>query len=106
MPGGSIVMSRNELAVFDGSGSLAQRVRLSSKPITIGRHPDNDIAIRDELASRFHCTIEPAGGGAWRVRDLGSRNGTRVNDAAIEDRPLPPGDRVQVGRHVFVMGAG
>ncbi|MGP1309749.1 MAG: ATPase, T2SS/T4P/T4SS family [Phycisphaerales bacterium] len=98
-------MSRNELAVFDGSGSLAQRVRLAGKPITIGRHPDNDIVIRDELASRFHCTIEPDSSGAWRVRDLGSRNGTRVNDSAIEDRPLRQGDRVQVGRHVFVLEA-
>jgi general secretion pathway protein E len=98
-------MSRNELAVFDGGGSLAQRVRLSSKAITIGRHPDNDIPIKDELASRFHCTIEPDTAGHWRVRDLGSRNGTRVNDAAIEDRPLRPGDRVQIGRHVFVMEA-
>jgi general secretion pathway protein E len=96
-------MVRNELAVFDGGGSLAQRVRLSSKAITIGRHPDNDIPIKDELASRFHCTIEPDTAGNWRVRDLGSRNGTRVNDTAIQDRPLRPGDRVQVGRHVFVM---
>jgi general secretion pathway protein E len=91
--------------VFDGGGSLAQRVRLSSKAITIGRHPDNDIPIKDELASRFHCTIEPDSSGNWRVRDLGSRNGTRVNDAAIEDRPLRPGDRVQIGRYVFVMEA-
>lgn len=98
-------MVRNELAVFDGSGSLAQRVRLSSKPITIGRHPDNDLAIKDELASRFHCTIEPDGSGGWRVRDLGSRNGTRVNDAAVTDKALRAGDRVQVGRHVFVMEA-
>jgi general secretion pathway protein E len=96
-------MFRSELAVFDGGGALTQRVKLSNKAVTIGRHPDNDIPIRDELASRFHCTIEPDGKGQWRVRDLGSRNGTRVNDAPIEDRPLRAGDRVQVGRHVFVM---
>lgn len=96
-------MTRNELAVFDASGSLVQRVRLASKAITIGRHPDNDVPIKDELASRFHCTVEPDGNGGYRARDLGSRNGTRVNDLPVEDRPLRPGDRIQVGRHVFVV---
>ena len=96
-------MARFELAIFDPNGSLAHRLRLGAKAITIGRHPDNDIPIKDELASRFHCTVEPDGNGGYRARDLGSRNGTRINDMPVEDRPLRQGDRIQVGRHVFVV---
>ncbi|MBX3353931.1 MAG: Flp pilus assembly complex ATPase component TadA [Phycisphaeraceae bacterium] len=96
-------MSGFELAIFDPNGSLSQRLRLGAKAITIGRHPDNDVPIKDELASRFHCTVEPDGKGGYRARDLGSRNGTRVNDQPAEDRTLKQGDRIQIGRHVFVM---
>jgi len=74
---------------------------LRDQPVAIGRHPDNDIVIQDDLASRFHCVVEPNGGKGYRVRDLGSRNGTKVNEEGITDALLKPGDLLQVGGHVF-----
>lgn len=79
----------------------AEEVTLAESPIAIGRHPDNDIVVRDDLASRFHCVIEPAPGKGYRVRDLGSRNGTRVNEEAIEQTILQPGDVIQIGSAAF-----
>jgi len=83
----------------------AEPIPLSNRPLTIGRHPDNDLVIRDDRASRFHCVIEPSEQGAW-VRDLGSRNGTKVNEEPIDEAALMAGDRIRIGSTVFVLQAG
>lgn len=102
-------MSGFQLTMLDKQGQAGGRIALADRPIGIGRHPDNDIAINDDLASRFHCVIEPVqangGGQTWKVRDLGSRNGTRVNNEKIADAALMPGDQIRVGGHVFVIEA-
>lgn len=96
-------MSGFQLTLLDKAGRAESHVALVDRPIGIGRHPENDIAINDDLASRFHCTIEPDGRGGWKVRDLGSRNGTRVNNEKIADASLMPGDQIRVGGHVFLV---
>ncbi|MEM8757110.1 MAG: ATPase, T2SS/T4P/T4SS family [Planctomycetota bacterium] len=78
-------------------------VRIGEDPVTIGRHPDNAIRLKDEKASRFHCVIEASGPGKLTIRDLGSRNGTKVNKKRIEARRLSEGDVVKVGSHEFVV---
>jgi general secretion pathway protein E len=78
-------------------------IALAAEPVTIGRHPDNTICIKDEKASRFHCVIEPDGNGGWRVRDLESRNGTKVNGSRMDQAPLAAGDLVKVGDHEFAV---
>ena len=74
---------------------------LTNASIGIGRHPDNDILIRDDLASRFHCVIEPNDDGQLCIRDLGSRNGTKRNGQRISEVLLSHGDIFSVGAHVF-----
>ena len=54
-------------------------------PLTIGRSPECDIAVKDILLSRKHCLIEQVDG-QWVASDLGSKNGTIVNGAKIEGR--------------------
>ncbi len=86
------------LEIISAEGS--QRRELGAKALTIGRHTDNLIVITDEQASRYHCVVEKAGDG-FRVRDLKSKNGTRVNDVRIESAMLKPGDTIQVGKIQF-----
>lgn len=74
---------------------------LGAEAITLGRHPDNTFPLKDERASRFHCVIEPDGSGAFRVRDLGSRNGTKVNGERVEHATVVSGDVIKVGTHEF-----
>ena len=72
--------------------------------LTVGRLPDNTLVIADEKASRHHCVIEPMEGG-FRVRDLGSSNGTKLNDAELKPgvrSPLKHGDELRVGRHTVI----
>lgn len=76
-------------------------IRLDEDPITIGRHPDNRLRIKDDMASRHHCIIEPFENGQFRVRDLGSRNGTKVNGQKIDEAMLQPGDLIQIGQLRF-----
>ncbi len=73
-------------------------------PVTIGRGPDNTLPIIDERASRAHCVVERDSRGVWIVRDLGSRNGTKVNELKIEgQQDLRPGDVIRVGSHEFMV---
>ena len=74
----------------------SKRVELDSDPISIGRLPDNQLHIPDEGLSRNHAVIEPYGEG-WRIRDLGSRNGTKVNGGKVAEARLRNGDVVRLG---------
>ena len=55
--------------------------------VTIGSHPSNELVLTDSTVSRTHCEIELCDGLAV-VRDLSSRNGTRVDGVHIETARL------------------
>jgi MoxR-like ATPase len=75
---------------------------LGDRPVVIGRDPQADIVLHpDSAASRRHAEIYPDGRG-WRIRDLGSVNGTIVNGGKLKDEPLMDKDEVVVGDNVFV----
>src|SRR4051812_12527454 len=84
-----------------------RQVPVGDKPMTIGRHPENLVVISDPASSRRHCVIERNGNG-WRLRDLNSSNGTRLNGIVIETSRILPGDIVTIGgtRIVLVAPAG
>jgi pSer/pThr/pTyr-binding forkhead associated (FHA) protein len=65
-------------------------------PITLGRSSDCDLRLPDADTSRRHARIAYESG-RFVVRDLASTNGTLVNGERIEQHPLVPGDRIQVG---------
>lgn len=63
----------------------------------IGRHPEQSIQVLDRLVSKAHLVIRQVEGG-WEVEDLGSLNGTYVNDERIEGKmPLCDRDVVRIG---------
>jgi pSer/pThr/pTyr-binding forkhead associated (FHA) protein len=60
--------------------------------------------VPEPSVSRQHAELRRAGG-AWLLRDLGSRNGTRVNGMRVsEEVEVRPGDRVSFGGAPFVLG--
>lgn len=86
------------LIVSDGT---QQRIVELTDPVTsIGRSTENKIALDDKQCSRRHCQVERTDQG-YKLVDLESRNGTRVNDRQVNQALLRPGDRIQVGRHVL-----
>jgi Nif-specific regulatory protein len=65
---------------------------------TLGRAATNRIVLKDELCSREHAEIFHAAG-RWRVRDMDSLNGSRLNgDKLNKESELSPGDEVHLGR--------
>ena len=64
--------------------------------ITIGRAPDNMIIIDDPSVSSRHAQLELSGE-TYRIKDLGSTNGTRVNGTPITETMLRFDDRVRFG---------
>src|SRR5207248_5270596 len=54
--------------------------------------------IHDILLSRKHCRLEPSADGRWTVSDLGSKNGTFVDERRVERHALGDGEVIQVGK--------
>ena len=68
----------------------------------LGRSPKNRIVLQDDLCSRDHAEISYADQ-SWYVRDLGSLNGSRLNNKPlIGEAQLDSGDEVQFGRGKFL----
>ncbi len=97
-------MATFTLTSNDGRGHL---LTMGAKPITIGRNADNVLPLADDMASRasrYHAVIEPDGNGGYVVKDLGSRNGTRLNQNKLAmPTPLSPGDVIKIGSHSFAI---
>lgn len=65
--------------------------------LRIGRGPGNDVTLADEEVSRHHARVWIQGGQVY-IQDLGSTNGTFVNEVKIGGpQVLWPGDRVRIG---------
>lgn len=87
---------------FQKPNGTIMEVPLTQQPLTIGRSPKADIIIDDEKASRMHCGIRWVDD-AYVAKDLGSKNGTFLNDERIEAETLQAGDKIRVGGTVFTL---
>lgn len=90
------------LAVQEGT-ARGKRVAVHHEPLVIGRSSDSDLQIPHRAVSRHHCAIW-LDGDRYRIRDLGSTNRTRVNDAAVQETELHDGDRIVLGDSVLQFG--
>ena len=69
---------------------------------TIGRHPDQSLQLLDRMISKEHAEITLNADGEYVLRDVGSRNGTTVNDESVEvPRVLRNGDEIGLGNHIL-----
>jgi len=87
------------LVVIYGS-ELGKKYNLNSSSLVIGRSSKCDIQIDQESISRNHSKIVNTGKSIL-VRDLGSTNGTYVNDEPIDEYVLRDGDLIKIGRTIF-----
>lgn len=88
-------MPATDQAAVHGGGAHGC-VAYSGAQLRLGRHPGNDLVLDDPNVSRFHAVIEPHPGGV-RVRDLDSRNGTRVDGTCVQVGPLHAGAEIGIG---------
>lgn len=84
---------------FEQSEQVLKEVVLTQAATTIGRLPDNNVQIDNLAVSGHHAKI------SWEqdhyvVEDLGSLNGTYVNNARVGKAALKHGDQVKIGKHL------
>jgi diguanylate cyclase (GGDEF)-like protein len=93
--------------IYPPGPDAGRRYQLADRALLIGRADDRDVKIDDPSVSRRHARIAPAEGGGHAVEDLGSTNGTHVNDEPIkEPRRLADGDYLRVGNRLYRYLAG
>ena len=82
-------------------GTAGRRMHdIKDEVVTVGRGPESDIFLDDVTVSRKHAEIE-RGERGYRIRDVGSLNGTYVNRVRVDAVDLRNGDEIQVGKYRF-----
>lgn len=85
---------------------LGRKYDLAKPETIVGRASKADICVDQESVSRNHASITNTKKGV-RIRDMGSTNGTFINDDLVEgERDLRNGDLVKIGRTIFKFIAG
>jgi pSer/pThr/pTyr-binding forkhead associated (FHA) protein len=77
---------------------LVKEVPVGTRPVAIGRSPDNDLPVDNLAVSNYHARVYFEAG-RLVVEDLDSLNGTFVNDLRVERATLHDGDSIWVGKH-------
>src|ERR1035437_4041711 len=91
-----------ELLIQCPDGQM-KTVPLTGERLSIGRSSAGELCFPEDAGlSRQHFAFEPEGE-SWTVEDLGSKNGTFVNNIPLKAKLiLKPGDRVTAGHLVIV----
>jgi diguanylate cyclase (GGDEF)-like protein len=84
---------------------LGKKYNLDRDSVIIGRSSGADIRLEQEAVSRNHCKLVNTGDSVI-VRDLGSTNGTYVNDQLVDEYRLRDGDLLKIGRCIFKFLSG
>ena len=110
----ALLSSANELdlvalnAILDGPADRAMvvihrgpakgaRFLIDQNEVAIGRSTDSPVFLDDVTVSRKHAVIE-AREGVFTLRDLGSLNGTYLNNQTVSESQLSTGDEIQIGK--------
>jgi pSer/pThr/pTyr-binding forkhead associated (FHA) protein len=84
------------LVMFKTNGQL-KAIPITKSKTVLGRGAECDIRIPIESCSRKQCQLTIEGKEVLRLKDLGSSNGTYVNNVRVEETVLNPGDKLIIG---------
>jgi pSer/pThr/pTyr-binding forkhead associated (FHA) protein len=80
--------------------TAATVISLQRPVVLVGRHPECDVRIDSPQVSRRHCCVATANDRVT-IRDLGSRNGVRLNGRVIEEAIVHSGDEVAISHYIY-----
>lgn len=89
------------LYVIRGSDE-GKRFELNAPVVSIGRDANNQVWLHDTEVSRRHAELHAQPGGGYKLIDLGSSNGTAVNNQVVTEVVLQPGDQILLGSTLLV----
>ena len=81
-------------------GSAKASYELKAERTTVGRMEDNAFQIEEPSVSSHHCEVVMKGN-EFRIKDLDSTNGTKVNGKRVRSSELSDGDELQIGHTLF-----
>jgi predicted component of type VI protein secretion system len=88
--------------VISGIDVAQKEYALSTQPVVIGRENANDLTLKDPEVSRKHARITYQGG-RYYIEDLGSTNGTFLNDQPVRvQSPIDHGDVIRLGESILL----
>ena len=91
------------LLILKGAG-IGARYLLDEAQTKLGRDMSNEIILDDITVSRSHALITKSNG--YRLKDLGSLNGSYVNAVAVKESVINAGDEVQIGKYHLTLFIG
>jgi diguanylate cyclase (GGDEF)-like protein len=86
--------------IYPTGPEMGTRYPVSDGPLVLGRGDNCDVRVNDNSVSRRHAAVQAAGGG-WTVTDLGSTNGTFLNNGRVDSAALTDGDYLRVGNCIY-----
>jgi signal transduction histidine kinase/pSer/pThr/pTyr-binding forkhead associated (FHA) protein len=92
------------LIVIKGPDEGRQFELSTDVPTSIGRDRNNRVVLHDTEVSRRHAEISHQEN-AFRLRDVGSANGTLVNTQPVREVRLQPGDHITLGQSILVFSS-
>jgi pSer/pThr/pTyr-binding forkhead associated (FHA) protein len=97
--------SEKAMIVVHRGTSKGSRFLIATESVSIGRSPENEIFLDDVTVSRSHAVINRTSSG-FTLSDLGSLNGTYINNQSLKSTPLQCGDEIQIGKfHLIFISA-
>lgn len=81
--------------------NIGEKFLIGKTGFYIGRTPESDIFLDDITVSRKHAMLEEIDG-EHRLIDTGSLNGSYVNGEIVEKAILKSGDRIRIGKYIFL----
>ncbi len=95
-----ILPGKRGLLVIKGP-DIGDEFYIENDEFIIGRSPESDILLDDITVSRKHALLKKDGDD-YRLIDSGSLNGSYLNGNIVEEAILSNGDRIQIGKYIFL----
>ncbi len=95
-----ILPGKRGLLVIKGP-NIGDEFYIEKDEFIIGRSPESDVLLDDITVSRKHALLKKDGND-YRLHDAGSLNGSYLNGNIVEEAILSNGDRIQIGKYIFI----
>jgi signal transduction histidine kinase/pSer/pThr/pTyr-binding forkhead associated (FHA) protein len=93
------------LIVIKGADE-GKQFELTEPVLALGRDATNQVRLHDTEVSRRHAEFRQIEGGQYQLVDVGSANGTFVNNQPAKEAVLQSGDQIRIGQSILVYSAG
>jgi len=98
-------MGEKAMILIARGANKGSRFLVTAEGASIGRSPASAIFLDDVTVSRSHATITKVAN-SFVLKDLGSLNGTYINNVSITEHSLVSGDEFQIGKfHLLFVGS-